>query len=215
LHHGRFEGSRNPIKAALNAVLIPGGRGKTMETPCPKCGTLKTESVRHGLIYKTLWGMGYHLRRCSFCNRWRLQPRGDNNRPHPNDLTAEKLTEHFNRRIAASRRRDAALAGAGAVAVGAGVVSVASAEPAPRRNIAQSRAAVSSVEAEPAARPIGAQSRAAISVAEVEPTAEYAACPRCGNMKYRRSRRRWYERWLDRPKMARCLKCSHRYPHPD
>jgi hypothetical protein len=206
-----------------------------METPCPRCGTLKTESVRHGFIYKTLWGMGYHLRRCSFCNRWRLQPRGDNNRPHPNDLTAEELTEHFNRRIAASRRRDAALAGAGAVAMGAGVAAVASAEPAPRRNIAQSRVAVSRVEAEPAARPMGAQSRAAVGVAEagpaarpasaqsraaisvagVEPATEYAACPKCGNMKYRRSRRRWYERWLDRPKMARCLKCSHRYPHPD
>ena len=62
-----------------------------METPCPRCGTTKTESVRHGFIYNTLWKMGYHLRRCSFCNRRRFIPAGDRNRPHPNDMTAEEL----------------------------------------------------------------------------------------------------------------------------
>ena len=50
----------------------------------------------------TLWNMGYHLRRCSFCNRWRLFKRRDRNRPHPDDMTAEELTEDFNRKIAAS-----------------------------------------------------------------------------------------------------------------
>src|SRR5690348_15103844 len=79
-----------------------------METPCPRCGTLKTESVRHGILYNTLWKLGYHLRRCSFCNRKRLLRRGDKNRPHPNDLTAEQLTAHFNRRIASTLKREGA-----------------------------------------------------------------------------------------------------------
>jgi hypothetical protein len=172
-----------------------------METPCPRCGTLKTESVRHGFIYNTLWKMGYHLRRCSFCNRWRLMARGDRNRPHPNDLTAEELTEHFNRRIASALRREGAAAG---VVVRSATADSALPPPAPT-TVPKAVAAASSTTA----------SASAVGVAEVEVKDDYGLCPNCGGSKYRRSRRRWYERWLDRPRMARCLKCTHRFPYPD
>ncbi len=206
-----------------------------METPCPKCGTLKTESVRHGLIYKFLWSMGYHLRRCSFCYHWRLQPRGDRNRPHPNDLSAEELTEHFNRSIAASLRRDAAMArimpkasnlqpmakpvAAATAATAPSPSAVGMAEPVvkPARVVSTSSPSVVGVT-EPVVKPariVSTSSPSAVGAAEMEPDVSYGSCPKCGNMKYRRSRRRWYERWLNRPKMARCLKCSYRYPHPD
>ena len=172
-----------------------------MGTPCPRCGTLKTESVRHGYIYNILWKMGYHLRRCSFCNRRRLIPRGDRNRPHPNDLTAEELTEHFNRRIASALKREGA--GPGVV-----VKSVAADSAPPSPGPATTPKTV-------AAGPSAAPKPSAVGVAEVEVTDDYGLCPKCGNSKYRRSRRRWYERLLDRPRMARCLKCTHRFPYPD
>jgi hypothetical protein len=160
-----------------------------METPCPRCGTLKTESVRHGFIYNIFWKMGYHLRRCSFCDRRRLLPRGDRNRPHPNDLTAEQLTDHFNRRIAASLRRDAVASG------GIGKTMT--------------------LNSAPQSPGLGARPNASTnSVAKAEATEDYGLCPKCGNTKYRRSRRRWYERLLKRPRMARCLKCAHRFPYP-
>lgn len=160
-----------------------------METPCPRCGTLKTESVKHGFIYNTLWKVGYHLRRCSFCNRRRLVKRGDKNRPHPNNLTAEQLTEHFNRRIASALKRE----GAAAVVI-KNAASGALPEP-PESN--------------------SAQTATTVAVAEVELPEDVGLCPDCGHTKYRRSRRRWYERWMNGPKMARCLKCSCRYPYPE
>src|ERR1700722_11851662 len=73
-----------------------------MESPCPRCGTVKTESVHHGFIYATLWKMGYHLRRCSFCNRKRMFKRPDPTRPHPDDLTMSDLQRSFDRKIAQS-----------------------------------------------------------------------------------------------------------------
>jgi hypothetical protein len=160
-----------------------------METPCPRCGTLKTESVRHGFIYNMCWKMGYHLRRCSFCNRKRFLKRGDKNRPHPNDLTAEELTDHFNRRIAAAIRKDAAASGV--------VVKSMASHAAPLASGLGSRPGFSSV-----------------GVADPEVTSDYGLCPKCGNARYRRSRRRWYERLMKRPRMARCLKCEHRFPYP-
>jgi len=41
-----------------------------------------------------------------------------------------------------------------------------------------------------------------------------ASCPRCGSRVYRRSRRRWLERLLRRPPMARCKTCRRRFPLP-
>jgi len=160
-----------------------------METPCPRCGTIKTESVRHGFIYGMFWKMGYHLRRCSYCNRWRLISRGDRNRPHPNDLTAEELTESFNRKIAAAKRRDAE-----ASKTSGGTPASSSEE-------------LRGNEASPRTISIG--------VADVTNEVEgYRLCPKCGSTLYRRSRRRWWERLIKRPRMARCRKCDHRFPYP-
>jgi hypothetical protein len=181
-----------------------------METACPRCGTLKTESVRHGFAYKLMWGLGYHLRRCSFCNRWRLNPRGDRNRPHPNDLSAEELTEHFNRRIAASLRRDGAVpsaALASSMASSGGVGSVTLERP----PVAEKK--ISTVPPKPV--PVETRRETSDDEEDADPAEIYGACPECGKTKYRRSRRRWYERWLNRPKMARCLNCDCRYPYPD
>jgi len=51
-------------------------------------------------------------------------------------------------------------------------------------------------------------------VAEVATDVEDGyCCPKCGSTLFRRSRRRWYERLIRRPKMARCLKCDHRFPY--
>ena len=53
-----------------------------------------------------------------------------------------------------------------------------------------------------------------------EPQEEAAApetqvfCPHCGSAKYRRSKRRWYERLVGRPPMARCRVCYRRFPYP-
>jgi hypothetical protein len=38
------------------------------------------------------------------------------------------------------------------------------------------------------------------------------ACPYCGSTDFRRSRRRWYDYLLKRPKMARCRTCRRRFP---
>lgn len=158
-----------------------------METPCPRCGTLKTESVRHGWVYRICWKMGYHLRRCSFCNRKRLIRRGDRSRPHPNDLTMEQLQESFNRQLAAAKAAGERKAYA---------ASDDSSSPAPSSSPAIQTQAATGVE-EP--------------VAGIE---DYRLCPRCGNPRFRRSRRRWYERLMNRPRMARCRRCGHRFPYP-
>jgi hypothetical protein len=151
-----------------------------MGTPCPRCGTLKTEYVRHGYIYNILWKMGYHLRRCSFCNRRRLIKRGDRNRPHPNDLTAEELTEHFNRKIASALRRDAAASG----------VIV--------KNM--------TLDSAPQSPGLGPRPKAtAVGVAEVEAKNDYGLCPKCGNAKYRRSRRPAIGRQTSQAELTRPL----------
>ncbi len=158
-----------------------------MADPCPRCGTTKTESVRHGFLYTRLWNMGYHLRRCSFCNRKRIFKRHDRNRPHPDDLTAEELTEHFNRKIAEAK-------GQSYVAVKTESTANSQGEP--------------QVHEE---RP----HRASVSVAEAtEEIDDDRLCPNCGSSTYHRSHRRWYERLLRSPRMARCSKCYTRFPYP-
>ena len=161
-----------------------------MASPCPRCGTTKTESVRHGFIHDKLWDLGYHLRRCSFCNRWRLFKRADRTQRHPDDMSVEELQEHFERKVAESlgKQYEASEASGG------------------------NRTSNSSEEL----RGHGAQPRIpSIGVAEATDEVEdYRLCPKCGSTLYRRSRRRWYERLVKRPKMARCLKCDHRFPYP-
>jgi hypothetical protein len=163
-----------------------------METPCPRCGHSKTESVRHGFLHDTLWNLGYHLRVCSFCNRWRLFKRMDLTQPHPDDLTVEQLQENFNRKIAESMNDESA----GTETTEANMAAGSSEES-------------DRFETQPG--------EASIGVAEVPPeveTEDYHLCPRCGGTNYRRSRRRWYERLMKRPRMARCMKCEHRFPYP-
>jgi len=162
-----------------------------MASPCPRCGATKTRSARHGLIYNTLWDMGYHLRRCSFCGRRRLFKRAYRNWPHPDDMTHEQLQEYYERKLAEASRS-------------------ASAEPAILRPPLVPRFSRASVGRETLGAP------ASVSVAEgYGETAHHGSCPECGSTIYRRSRRRFFERLLKRPKMARCLRCGHRFPHPD
>jgi len=161
-----------------------------MASPCPRCGTTKTESVRHGFIHDTLWNMGYHLRRCSFCNRRRLFKRADPSRPHPDDMTVEELQERFNRKIAESLRKTSELS----ETTGGNMASHSSEEP-------------PGPGAQPSTPPLGVAE-------ETDELEDYHLCPKCGSTIYRRSRRRWYERLAKRPRMARCLKCDHRFPYP-
>jgi hypothetical protein len=134
--------------------------------------------------------MGYHLRRCSFCNRKRIFKRHDRNRPHPDDLTAEELTDHFNRKIAQTL----------------GQTTV------PKKGQGGTVASNSS-QTNPG--PGDQPQPSAVGVITVPDEGDdYRLCPRCGGTVYRRSRRRWYERFLNRPKMARCLRCDNRFPYP-
>jgi predicted RNA-binding Zn-ribbon protein involved in translation (DUF1610 family) len=161
-----------------------------MANPCPRCGTTKTESVRHGFIHDTLWNLGFHLRRCSFCNRRRLFKRADRTRPHPDDMTWEELQERFDRKIAEVSTKPFAAS----------------------ETMGGNMAFNSSEES----RGHGAQpSRSSIGVEEwTDGVEDFHSCPKCGSTHYRRSHRRWYERLVRRPKMARCLKCNHRFPYP-
>lgn len=175
-----------------------------METPCPRCGHHKTESVRHGFLYGTLWNMGYHLRACSFCNRWRLFKRMDLSQPHPDDMTVEELQENFNRKIAESLQKEPSPAE---------VVDVAASPiPTPVEEVSRVEE-VSGMEAEPVQASIGVAERAEEAEVEEE-TDDYQLCPRCGGTNFRRSRRRWWERLLNYPRMARCMKCDNRFPYP-
>jgi len=158
-----------------------------MANPCPRCGTEKTESVKHGFIYYRLWNMGYHLRRCSFCNRKRIFKRHDLNQPHPDDLTSEQLTDHFNRKIAQSK----------------GLPYTGS------KGKKEDMAPESTHESHEHGRHSNV-----IVVDDPEEIQDYRLCPKCGSTVYHRSRRRWYEKMMNRPKMARCLKCDNRFPYP-
>ena len=161
-----------------------------MASPCPRCGATKTESVRHGFIHDKLWNMGYHLRRCSSCHRRRLFKRAHPDQPHPDDMTVEELRESFERQIAKSLEKEHTdLKATGG--------KMASDSPEKARELG--------------AQPIGSSIGVAVAPAEVE---DYRLCPKCGSTLYRRSRRRWYERLVRRPKMARCLKCDHRFHYP-
>jgi hypothetical protein len=161
-----------------------------MATPCPRCGTTKTESVRHGFIYHRLWGMGYHLRRCSFCNRTRLLKRGERSSCRPDNMTAEELTQEFNRKIEEAKAK----AQFASHRTGDKMGSKASGGP-------------PGVTNQPSESTVGP----ADSAAE---TRETGLCPKCGSTVFRRSRRRWYEKIMKRPRMARCLKCGRRFPYP-
>jgi len=161
-----------------------------MASPCPRCGATKTESVHHGFIYDTVWKFGYRLRRCSSCNRWRLIKLRDPTRPHPDDMTVEELRERFNRKLAEAKMK----------------ASAASETP-------EGKMASDSSEESggPGGQPSRSSARVPKSTDEFE---DYRLCPKCGSSHYHRSRRRWYERLVRRRRMARCMKCNHRFPYP-
>jgi hypothetical protein len=133
--------------------------------------------------------MGYHLRRCAYCKRKRLFKRAKGQR-HPNEMTAEELREMFDRKIAKSRAKESA----------APKTQGGEMEPNSSEESNQSR--------EQASAPSIGEGEAS---QEVE---DYRLCPKCGSILYRRSRRRWWERLMGRPRMARCLRCDHRFPYP-
>jgi hypothetical protein len=161
-----------------------------MVSACPRCGARKTESVRHGLIYKTLWKMGYNLRRCSYCNRRRLFKRGHRHGPHPHDMTREQLEDYYSRKIAEA----------------SGSVSAHAETPRPETAPESAEGSVGRETLETAT---------SVHVTEAhQEGGDYHCCPKCGSTFYRRSRRRFFERLLKRPRMARCLRCHHRFPYP-
>lgn len=162
-----------------------------MASPCPRCGHTKTESIRHGFIHDMLWNRGYHLRRCSFCNRWRLFRRADPTQRHPDDMTREELQEYFDQQIAKSL----------------GKIS-----PAPS---ATPEANMTSDSTEQPREFQAEENSSSIGLAEkTEEIEDYRLCPKCGSPIFRRSHRRWYEKLMGRRKMARCMKCDHRFPYP-
>jgi hypothetical protein len=161
-----------------------------MASPCPRCGNTKTESVHHGFIYDTLWMFGYHLRRCSFCKRWRLFKQRGPTQPHPDNMTVDELRERFNRKLAEAARK---------------------ASPASETLEGEMASDSSEKSRGPGDQPGRSSSRAAGATDEFE---EYRLCPKCGSSNYHRSRRRWYERLVKRRRMARCMQCNHRFPYP-
>jgi hypothetical protein len=106
-------------------------------------------------------------------------------------MSAEELQEQFNQKIAESLEKE----------------RVAS---------ETSEGTMASHSPEESSRPVPEPSRPSIGVAVApEEDEEYGFCPKCMSTAYRRTRRRWYEKWLlKRPRMARCLKCNHRFPYP-
>ena len=159
------------------------------QAPAPVAETPKPN--RSGTIGLTAhWKtMGYHLRRCSYCNHWRVFKRLDPSRPEPDKMTREELEENFKHAIAASLQKTD--------------------EPATEKVVV-----LPSVIAESTAGhevQAGGQPTAITGSTEEK---DDRICPRCRSTVYRRSRRRWYERLIKRQKMARCSKCHHRFPYP-
>jgi ribosomal protein S27AE len=64
-----------------------------MPKPCPRCGAIRTDSVRHGVLYWGAWALGYRLRQCSRCRFPRLFRRHNHNRPESETaFTAENTS---------------------------------------------------------------------------------------------------------------------------
>jgi hypothetical protein len=159
-----------------------------MASPCPRCGAIKTESVRHGIIYHLFWSLGYHLRRCSQCDRWRVFRRGRSRAeleevPVPNSGADSSLE----------------VGGESPPEKGAGTAGGGEREAATAREEGSA-----SAEGDEAYVPADWE----------DSPYDYGCCPKCGSTLYRRSHRTSFERLIGRPRMARCLKCGHRFPYP-
>jgi len=149
------------------------------------------------MLYSLFWTMGFHLRRCSFCNRKRVFKRGDRTRPHPDDMTRQELQERFDRIVAEALRKVRPASEAGGAKM---EFKPFSGSRGPEVKTTGSAVAVAEAARETAQT--------------VGETDEYNCCPKCASPRYRRSRRRWYERLVRRPKMARCTNCNRRFPFP-
>jgi len=53
-----------------------------------------------------------------------------------------------------------------------------------------------------------------VSAPSIRDPDDFHGCPRCGDKHFHRSQRRWFERVLRRPPMARCSACRYRFPIP-
>ncbi len=160
-----------------------------MASACPRCGATKTESVHHGFVYDTFSMLGYRLRRCSSCNRWRVFKHSASTGRRVDEMTVDELREKFNQEIAKTLKKPPVV-----VEVSAGKMTQES----------QEKAAPVESSRKPGAR-------------HSEPDDEvddYRLCPKCGSSNYHRSRRRWYEKLLKRRRMARCMRCNFRFPYP-
>lgn len=160
-----------------------------MVTPCPRCGSSETQPARHGLIHFALWKMGCHLRRCADCNRLRVLKRMDRSHPYREDM--EQLRQNFHRDLQATASDYSATSEARGA-----------------QHRVRPLQALAEFEMIPPDSSIG--------IAEDPERMARArhVCPRCGGGDFVPSRRRWYERCLIRPKMARCIECTHRFPAP-
>jgi hypothetical protein len=152
--------------------------------PCPRCGSTRTDSVDHGLVYALVWKCGYRLRRCSRCRSPRFIPRHI----------------RVDGQIAASH--------ADVSSPGGPPPTTPESPPRMRRGIEGVDGAVAAATREPL------QSQADEMVEPAKPARDPKSCPRCGSKHYHRSRRSFFEHLLLRPKMARCNKCRYRFPHP-
>ncbi len=160
-----------------------------MASACPRCGATKTESVRHGFVYDTFSMLGYRLRRCSSCNRWRVFKRSASTGRRVDEMTVEELREKFNQEIAKTLRKP----------------------PVSAETSAQEMTQESQDESAPAE----GQGRPASQKPEADDAVDdYRLCPKCGSSNYHRSRRRWYEKLVKSRRMARCMRCNHRFPYP-
>ena len=160
-----------------------------MISPCPRCGEVKTESVRHGILYHLLWKLGYHLRRCSRCNR-------------PRALRRPKSRAHFEEESILNTGTDSFL----------------ESDLGPsgfERNMRSGAAYPRNEPAETGSSRNEDQGATQVAAAWEESSSEYGCCPRCGSTQYRRSRRSAFEKMIGRPRMARCRRCFHRFPYPE
>ncbi len=160
-----------------------------MASPCPRCGAIKTESVRHGIFYHLLWNLGYHLRRCSGCNRPRI-------------LRRPKSRARFEDEPALNSGTDSSPASSAKPSVSG-------------RAMESDPDSPESESAEAGASDKEEQGATQVAVDWEESPNEYGCCPKCGSIQYRRSRRSAFEKMIGRPRMARCLKCFHRFPYPE
>ena len=159
-----------------------------MGIACPRCGTETTDPVTHGFAYNLCRKFGYHLRRCANCHRRRLLKHRTNHH-HSNEPEMEELSQDYSRQLERASPRPLA------------TNEISDGNPASDMN---NKSGLPS--AVPSLPPEG-------NVESPKRVGNYYMCPTCGSTDCHRSRRRWWERLIKRPPMARCHRCNHRFPY--